>query len=1028
MKTKHPLIETIIRYKQIILGITGLLVAFGIVALTQMPRDEYPEFTVRQGIIVGIYPGASSQQVEEQLTTKVENYLFRYGSVQRAKTFSVSKENVMVIYVEVSEKEKDPEAFWAKIRHGLNELKGTLPSGVLSLTADNDFGNTSALLIAVQSDTKTYKELEDYIDKFEDDVRKIPEVSRINRYGLQKEEINIYIDDAKLTHYGIKPLVVMAALKPQSDVSFAGEVDDGNFVRPIHIPLNYKTEKDIAGQIIYSDPLGNVVRVKDVAKVVREYADPQSFIRSNGKKCLIVSLEMQPGYNIVQFGGKVTKEIEKFSQSVPADVKVETISSIPDAVESSITNFLKEFGIAIISVILVTIILLPRRVALVAASSIPISILITLGILWAIGVDLHTVSLASLIVVLGMVVDNAIVIVDNYVEKLDNGITPHDAASKSVTDLFMSVFSATIIIISCFLPFPLFLSGVANDFVGSLPVVISTVLLISLFTSSVLVPLLSYTFIKVGIKKVASKKHKTFLERMQNFYDKALEKAFRNKKLVVAAGALSFITGLIILGITPQQSFPKIERNQFAVEVFLPAGSSLKQTDIVMKDLESLLMKDPRVKVVTAFVGTSSPRFHAMYAPNFPSKNYGQLVVLTESNEAAIEILDEYSKKYSNRYVNANIKWKQLEMTPSKEPIEIRVSGDNLVDNKKVALQIEKILKHTDGTGWVRTDYFQPVQTIDLDIKHDEASRLGYSNMFIGYSLMAGTNGLPISTIWEDDYPVNVTLKVDKKIKTSPEDISNQYVTSPFLISAVPLRQIADLKPGWTEGQIVRRNGVRTITVLSDLQRDVYFSKVFNKVRPQIEDLKLPESVTVTYGGDYESNIEYMTPFYYSLATSVLIIFFILMFQFKNIKTTVLIMLTMPLTIFGAAFGVFITGYPFSLTSFVGLIALMGIVVRNGLIYISYAEELRHEHGHSLEEAALSAAKRRMRPIFLTAAAAAVGVIPMIISGSSLWGPLGSVICFGLLFGLILSLLVLPVLYFLFHTKDFEKVEEIETA
>jgi multidrug efflux pump subunit AcrB len=1020
MKTKYTLLERLQRYKQVLFILTAILILVGVIALVQMPRDEFPEFKIRQGLIIGIFPGASSHQVEEQLTTKVENYLFQYNSVDRSKTYSVSKENVMVIYVEVSEKEKEPDAFWVKLRHGLNELKGELPSGIISLTADNDFGNTSALLLAVQSDTKTYKELEDYIKRFEDDVRKVPSVSRVKHYGLQKEQISVYVDDAKLTHYGIKPLIILAALKPQTTIGYAGEIDDGKLVRPIHIPASFKTEQEVANQIVYSDPLGHVIRLKDIANVVREYDEPESYTRVDGKKCLIVSLEMRTGNNIVHFGNDVGKQIEKFSKSLPPDVKIITISNIPDAVSRAITNFLKEFAISIIAVILVTIILLPRRVALVAASTIPISILITIGTMWMIGMDLQTVSLAALIIVLGMVVDNSIVIIDNYVEKLDNGISPRNAASQSVTDLFGSVFSATLIIMACFVPFQFFMKGMAADFVKSFPLTIALALFTSLFTSAVLVPLLSYSYIKCGIKGDSQKGRKTaFLEGIQNFYDVLLVKAFTRKKLVVLIGAASFIIGLIVIFFTPQQSFPKVERNQFAVEVYLPEGSSLHQTDAVLKDFEALLQKDSRVKVVTSFVGTSSPRFHASYAPNFPAKNYGQLVVLTESNDATVDILNEYGKIYS-QYKNANVKWKQLEMAMAKTPIEIRVSGDNIQTIKRVAGQVAGILRQAKGATWVRTDYTEPLQTIDLDIKKDEAARLGYSNILLSYSLMVGTKGFPIATIWEGDYPVEVKLKVNKKTASTIDEIKNQYVTSPFFISSVPVRQIADLKPGWTEGEIVRRNGVRTITVRADINREFYAADIFSRVKPLIEKLKLPEGVGIEYGGEYQDSVEYLTPFYYSLAVSVGIIFLILMFQFRNIKTSFLIMLTMPLSLFGAAVGVYIMGYPFGVTALMGLIGLMGIVVRNGIIYISYAEELRREHGHSLEEATISSAKRRMRPIFLTAAAAAVAVVPMIASGSLLWGPLGSAICFGLIFGLVLSLIVLPVLYYLFHRKDFK--------
>jgi multidrug efflux pump subunit AcrB len=1027
MKKKRTLIETLICHKQLIIAATTLLVLFGIVALTQMPRDEFPEFKIRQGLIIGIFPGASSQQVEEQLTKKVENYLFQYEAVDKKKTHSISKENVMVIYVEVQKKEKEPKLFWAKLRHGLNELKEQLPSGVMSLTADDDFGNTSAVLMAVESETKTYKELEKYIEQFEDGVRKIPATSRVKHYGLQKEEINVYIDDAKLTNYGIKPLTVFTALKPQGVVNYAGEIDDGKLIRPIHIPSSYKTESDIANQIVYSDPTGNVIRVKDVAKVVREYAEPDSYIRLNGKKCLIVSLEMLPGNNIVQYGDEVKKEIEKFKKQVPSDVNVGIISDMPDFVSKSIYNFLKEFFIAITAVILVTILLLPRRVALVAASSIPISIFITLGIMWVTGMDLQTVSLAGLIVVLGMVVDNAIVIVDNYVEKLDNGITPHDAASQSVTELFGSVFSATLILIFSFVPLNMVMTGVAGDFVKSLPYTVTIALSVSLIVSAILVPLMSYMFIKHGIKGEHSKGKKAeFLNWIQSFYNKILEGSFTKKKTVVFIGASSFLLGLIILLITPMQMFPPFERNQFAVEVYLPVGSSLRQTDLVMKEIEEKLIKDKRVKEVAAFVGTSSPRFHTLYAPNFPAKHYGQFIVITESSEATNEILNECSKKCSNINPNAYIRWKQLEMRITKAPIEVRISGDSIKTIKQVAAQVSDIMRGIEGAKWVRTDYEEPLQAVRLNLKQDEANRLGYSKQILDYSLLVGTKGFPVSTIWEGDYPVSVNLKVDKKIKTNVDDIMNQYVTSPFLISSVQVRQLAVAQPEWTEGVIARRNGVRTITVLADVERGIYESVVFNKAKPIIDNLKLPEGVSISYGGDYETSDEEVTPVYYAMAISVAIMFVILLFQFRTIKTSLLIMTTLPLSIFGAALGIKITGYPFGVTALMGIISLMGIIVRNGIIYISYAEKLRREHGHTLEEASIAAAKRRMRPIFLTSAAAAVGVIPMILSRSPLWGPLGSVICFGLIFGMIMSLLLLPVLYYLFHRRDFEKLTESE--
>lgn len=1018
MEKKRQLIDILIRYQQPIVMLVVILIAAGITALVRMPRDEYPEFKVRQGIIVGVYPGASSEQVEAEVTDKVEKYLFQYKSVKRSKSHSVSRENVMIIYVEVTEKEKDPDGFWLKLRHGLNELKGSLPSGLVSLTADNDFGNTSALLLSVRSDGKTYRELEDCIKRLENDVQRIPSVSRVNRYGTQKEEINVYLDNAKLSRYGIRPMTLAMAIIPQSAAGYAGELDDGKLIRPLHIPASYRSENDLAEQIVYADPTGTVVRLKDVARIVREYEEPQSYVRVNGKKCVVVSLEMQNGNNIVDFGRDVGRVIAGFQKTLPPDIKIETISNIPDVVAKSIGSFLKEFAIAILSVVIVTLILLPGRVALAAAATIPITILSTIALLWAAGLSLHTVTLASMILVLGLVVDDPIVIIDNYVEKLDRGFDRRQAASLSVKELFPSVFAATIIIICCFFPMSFFLTGMAGDFVSSMPPTVITALTASLMAASLLTPLMCFYFIKQGVRSGRGGRKTAFLSGLQRHYDRLVEKVFQKKAMVIAVSALSFVAGLLLLTSVPIQTFPPVERNQFAVEVTLPEGSSLEETDAVMKDLEGQLRKDPRVKVVTSFVGTSSPRFHAVYAPRFPSRDLGQMVVLTDSNESTIHILDKYSRKFAGRYPAAEIKWKQLEMVSFIEPIEVRISGDDVRDLKRTADKVMGILQAAKGVALVRTDFRQPVQNVEVKIKKDEANRLGYPKAMLNFTLMTGTKGLPAATVWEGDYPLQVHLKFEGMDHAGPGDLEDLYVTSPLLGASVPLRQLAELRPSWTEGEIVRRNGVRTLTVMAGVERDVYASEVTKKVRPLIDGLKLPGGVRIEYGGEAEGQVEYFTPFFYAMAVSIILIFLILMFEFRSLKKSLLIMIIMPLTVFGASFGILVTGYPFSITAFIGLIALFGIVVRNGIIYVQYADELRRDLGYGPEEAAIAAGKRRMRPIFLTAMAAAVGVVPMILSGSNLWGPLGSVICFGLLFAMVLSLLILPVLYYLLYKNE----------
>jgi multidrug efflux pump subunit AcrB len=443
IKKQIDIIEAAMRNRNIIVLITVVLMVFGIVALQKMPRNEFPQFTIRQGVIVGVYPGATSSEVEAQLTKVVENYIFGYQEVRKAKTTSLSREGMMYIFVELNDNVKNADQFWSKLKHGLDELKMTLPTGVLALVANSDFGDTAAELITLSSDTKSYKELEGQLKKLESECRRIPASSKIKHYGLQKEKIYVNVKPEMLNEYNIKTLTLLGSYQMNGMVNYAGVLKDGKNNLAIHLPANFESEKDLADQIVYSDPFGNVVRLKNIATIERRYEDLDSYIKQNGKKTILLSLEMQPGNNIVEYGKDVGKAIEAFKKSCPEDIKVAKISELPKYVEDSVSNFMREFLIAIVAVILVTMILLPLRVASVAAITIPITVLITLGILYFIGVELHTVSLAALILVLGMIVDNSIVIIDNHVEKVDHRYSPWHAAISSAKELFIPTVTAT---------------------------------------------------------------------------------------------------------------------------------------------------------------------------------------------------------------------------------------------------------------------------------------------------------------------------------------------------------------------------------------------------------------------------------------------------------------------------------------------------------------------------------------------------------------------------------------------------------
>jgi outer membrane protein TolC len=462
---------------------------------------------------------------------------------------------------------------------------------------------------------------------------------------------------------------------------------------------------------------------------------------------------------------------------------------------------------------------------------------------------------------------------------------------------------------------------------------------------------------------------------------------------------------------------PVAERDQFVAEIYLPQGTPLEQTALVADSLEKMLKKDERVKSISSFIGTSSPRFHTTYASKMPAKNYAQFIVNTHSNKETVALLDEFTPKYNDYFPNAHVRFKQLDYQEANNPIEVRIQGNNLDELKKVADSLTVKMRTVPGLKWVHSDFEEMLPGTKVDINQTEANRLGITKTIVATNLAMRFDGLPLTTLWEKDYPITVKLKAERDHEAEYGDVENEYIHSIIPGVSVPLRQIADVKPDWTQGKIVRRNGVRTITVQGDVERGVNTNIVFRAVKKIADSHPLPVGTEIQYGGSYETDSEMLPQVTGALLISIFIVFMILVFHFRKPNLALLVLGSASLSIIGAVFGVLIMGKAFGVTSILGIISLIGILVRNGIIMLDYAEELRHQEKKSVLEAAFEAGKRRMRPIFLTSMAASMGVIPMIISNSALWAPMGIVICFGTLTSMVFLVLIMPVSYWLIFRK-----------
>nr|WP_319999963.1 efflux RND transporter permease subunit [uncultured Draconibacterium sp.] len=1024
MKKKTGIIESVMRHSSLMFFFVAVLVAVGAYALWNMPKQEFPEFTIRQGVVVGVFPGATSAQVEKQLAKPLEKFLFTYKEINREKTYSMSRDGMVYVMVELQDNVNNKDEVWSKIKHGLAQFKMQLPSGVLALIAQDDFGDTSALLIALESNTQSYRELDSYADQLEDQLRQLKSASNLRRYGTQKEQISVYLDRDKLAVYGINYKLLATSLFAQSLTTSSAMIETGDVNMPLHIAPIYDTENEVAQQIIYSDPKGNIVRLKDVATIKTEYPKAKSYALNNGKKAIILSMEMREGYNIVQYGKDVDKILKNFENHIPKDVTVQRIADQPKVVSTSVNSFLRDLVVAIIIIILVMMILFPFKSAVIASTTIPITVFTTLAFMYLLHIPLNTVTLAALIVILGMVVDNSVVVIDGYLEYLNKGYSRWHAAALSAKNYSGAIFLATISICAIFLPVLSIFTGIWYDFVRDFPLTFGISLMVSFILAMVYIPILEFLF----IKKIPNAQKKKFNINtfVQNGYNKALEWTFRFPVITLATTLILIVIATVVFFNLDKRMFPYADRDQFAVEIYLPQGTPINHTTQVTDSLYTILSKDKRIKSITSFEGMASPRFQATYAPNLGGENYAQFIVNTSSNEATIAILNEYAPRYQNYFPNAFVRFKQLDYQLAQIPIEIRLSGDNIGQLKCYADSIISSLHHIDGLVWLHTNFENPLSTMEVNLHTTEATRLGVMRSLAELELTGYYTGIPVGTVWDKDYPLSIVMKTDKPANhDNPANIQDKYISTLIPGVSVPLRQIADVNPVWNDGQIVRRNGVPTITVMADVQRGYSENKVFKKVRKVMDNEiapTLPNDIQYKYGGMYEGDNEIVPSIVEVLIIAIFIIFFFLLLKFKKIGVALAALISLALIIPGTSFGLWFSDVRLSLTCILGVISLFGITIRNTILLFEHAENLRVNKKMPARQAAYDAGVRRMVPIFLTSATTAIGIIPMITGNSSLWSPMGIVIFWGTIFSMILLVLVLPVMYW----KIFDGVKIVD--
>lgn len=1025
-KDRSGFIQGVIQYKNIVYLLVAVFVALGIFSIMEINKDEFPTFEIKEGLVVGVYPGASAEQVEQQLTKPLEDVLFTVPEVLRSSN-SYTQNGICYIYVNLDCSPQKKNEVWTKIKMKLSAAKMTLPPGVLAVQVIDEFGSVSSMLVAMESSDKSYSQLEKYAQELSSRLYELDKLASVKILGKQQEEVAVTVDQQLLSKYILNNNSLVLELQSGSLQLLSGNFKTDYINAPLLVEENISTQRQVEESVVWSSPDGEVLRVKDIATVEKRYKTPDSYVAFNGNSALVLSIEMKPKNNIVTFGDEVRGVLEKYKEELPESVTLTTISDQPEVVRVSVWSFLRDLLVSMVVVILVMLLLFPMRSALIASSAVPVCVAVAVAIMYLVGMELNTVTLAALIVVLGMIVDDAVITMDGYMDKMSRGYGRVEAAAVSMKELFVPMLLATTSISLMFFPVLGIISGYLGDFVKMFPWVILIALTASLLYAVFVVPSLEVHYIRQfeqSRKNLLTRFQSRLFNSIQSGYERLQNVCFRHPVMTVGVGVAVVLLGVFLFTRINIQMMPMAVRDYFAVEISLEPDCTLGQTKEVADSLGKILSNDPRIVSVTSFIGTGAPRFHATYSPKIPSATFAQMIVNTVDSKETFRILKDYEKKYEYYFPSAQVRFKQLDYQGTPAPIQISFKGGESSQMQPFADSLKKYMVESMGgtLKWVHTDNDKSKSVISLSMDDYESSRLGVNRAMLSFFVSELTAGGNLATLWEDGKKVPVNLYSSTITpQMSYADMMDQMIPATLPSVMVPLRQVAQISPEWHPEVISHIGGKEVVSVYADLNSGSSQPDAMREIKDFLASQivpNLPEGVEVDYGGLSSVNGKVIPEILLSLICAVLVLFGFLLYHFKNISLSVLTIVLSLLSLFGASFGLWIFNLDFSITAVLGVVSLIGIVVRNGILMFEYAQTLRLEQGFDPRKAAMEAGKRRARPIFLTSCTTALGVLPMVISADDLWMPMGVVICFGTMLSIVLIVEIMPVCYWLMYRNE----------
>ena len=1003
------LTEWALNHKQFTCFFMVLFFVAGIVSYNNLGRMEDPDFTIKQMVVSLTWPGATARQMEEQVVDKVEKKLQDLPGLDYLKSYSSPEHAVVFVSLKDTVPQKDVRSRWLEARNMVSDIAGTLPTGVLPPAFNDRFDEVYGVIYALTGDGYSYEDLRERAEKIRRLLLEAPDVKKVQLLGVQTEKIYIELENRKLAQLGIDPAIITASLQTQNALTSAGMLETVSDNVYIRISGMFETIDDIRNTPVQGN--GRTFRLGDIARISRGYAepsDPKFFY--NGQPAIGIALAMEPGGNILTLGDNLEKTVQNIKKELPAGLELSQTVNQPKVVETSINEFIKSLLEAVIIVLIVSFISLGLRSGLVVALCIPLVIAAVFTVMSSTGTDLQKISLGALIIALGLLVDDAIITIETMVVKMEQGWDRFSAASFAYTSTAYPRLTGELVTCAGFIPVG-FAKGSASEYCFTIFSVVAMALLISWIVAGTATPLLGYLFIRV-------KPHSNDPSAVHDVYDTPFYQHFRrfltgcltHRRTVLISTLACFMASVVLLGLVKQEFFPASTRPELIVQMRLPEGSSVKSTAEAARQFAAKLDGNPLIQYYTYHVGEGAPRFVLPLEPTFPKTNFAEFVIIARDHHTRDELGEKLNQILVQEFPGVLGHAKVIPSGPSSDyPVMLRIRGYDHEKVREIAAQVKTTLAKHPSAKNVNMNWDEKSKVLHLAIDQDKARTLGISTQALAGALQSQLSGAPIAEFREQDKTVNLVFRFDAQDRNDPAQLKNLNIhigNGKY----VPLDQIAKIGYDAEEGMIWRRGLKPMIIVQADTLPGILGNDITQQVYDSLQELRrtLPVGYSIEFDGAMEDSIKAAKFLLGPVPVMLIIIMILLMIQLQSIPKMVLTLLTAPLGIIGVSAGLLLTGKPMGFVVQLGILALAGIIMRNSVILIDQIDQ-QLASGESLWDAIINATILRFRPILLTAAAAILGMIPLV--SSLFWGPMAVAIAGGLLGATLLTLIVLPVMY-----------------